>query len=209
MTTRNFITIIFLLAYITPFLFIANNNPSLTFYDLAEWTTLLPGERSSFPPLTIAFALRLNILLLVLYLASVYHPTLLLHKVVLYGAIVSLVIAQLPPLEILQTLQDTNYQQQLLFAIVSTAILLLKIQLPRLFNDYEKFVCLFIAFLGTTALLFAWQHTSKSFSDYKLVAQPAIALGLFFLTYSLCFVYGIKQKRDAMASRLILQKSET
>lgn len=110
-----------LTSYCLPWVMNVGNGLTINAYDLAEWASLSPTVRAQ-PLLYTALFLRLPLVMLTGFIALVAPPR--FNGLWLYHAAICflLVMAQLPPLEFLNQLNDPNYQQQFALALVSSII---------------------------------------------------------------------------------------
>ncbi|PJF20725.1 MAG: hypothetical protein CUN56_14715, partial [Phototrophicales bacterium] len=136
-----------LFGYVVPWVIAPASSLTLGAYDLAEWTTLHPSQTITAPPLSIAFILRLQLVIITLLVGlNAMTDRLRLLSTVL---IILLSIAQLPPLDFLTTSSgNINYQQQFIFATIS-----LFAGYVLIFFKPMRFVGIMIAILTTVGII--------------------------------------------------------
>ena len=93
---------------------------TLNAYDLAEWASLHPAQRSSNPPLVVPLLLRVHLLILCALAGLVAHGK--LEKRAAALMIVALAVAQLPPIEFVNDIGNLNYRQQFGLALGGLAL---------------------------------------------------------------------------------------
>lgn len=159
---------------------------SMTLYDLAEWTTLLPGERSATPGLLLALALRLHMVLLTCTLATASTAVPRSIRMTTTLLLITLLIFQLPPLEFLSSFKDSNYQQQVLLVVLSLIPCCLYIFKSNLLNDYANFIFVIVGGIGLLLLGYALHRTEQSFQDYGLSVSVGWGTICLIMAYCLC-----------------------
>ncbi len=111
--------VLLLLTYSLPWLINPGNGLTVNAYDLAEWTSLSPVVRTQ-PLLYTSLFLRLPLMLITWLIALVTpQPRFSIVWLCHTALCLSLVIAQMPPLEFLMQPNDPNYQQQFGLASLS------------------------------------------------------------------------------------------
>lgn len=99
-----------LVGLLLPWLVAPAAGMTLNAYDLAEWASLHPAQRSSNPPLVVPLLLRVQLLILCALTGLVARGK--MQKQVAALVIVALAIAQLPPIEFVNDIGNLNYRQQ-------------------------------------------------------------------------------------------------
>lgn len=100
--------------FVLPWMVTPASGITLNAYDLGEWASLMPAVQAETPALLTAFVLRLGLLWIASAIASLHGSRLL--RAVMIGLIV---VAMLPPFEILSNSGDPNYRQLLFLAFIS------------------------------------------------------------------------------------------
>lgn len=187
MTIRIIIVCLIVLGCIAPFTVHPTQALTFSVYDLAEWSTLLPAEQTASPGLLLAFSLRLHVLLLTMTVLMLWPRGKWFARISLVLAVLMMALLQSPPLEFLKTSGDRNYQQQLLFSVLSV-IALLWLPIRHHFNDYTNFIWGGIGIVGLLALLYGVVNSLRYEALYGLNSNPGLAVPCLVLAYGLCLI---------------------
>ena len=167
-----------LTAYLLPWSVAPTAPMTLNAWDLAEWTSLHPAQRTATPGLLAPLLLRLQATLLAILCATALPG----RDRLLAGIVIVLALAQLPPLEFINQLGDANYQQQALLAALTIGFTLIAARwLPRRWHGMAQ-IC--VAALGA---LTSVAGLSLALSLYALSLQagePGAGFGLMLLAYA-------------------------
>lgn len=178
-----------LIAYILPWIVTPTAPLTLGAYDLAEWTSLHPSQPSTSPPLIVAFALRVQLVIIAIIIALIANQ----HSEQLFSSvlIIILAIAQLPPFEFISALDNINYQQQFIFASLSLiAGLILTFWKP------SQFIPIIITTLTVIGGILAIVGINEAQNLYRLsFEQPSMGVGviIFLISYMLIGVVTIRE----------------
>jgi len=110
------------LGYILPWAAAASSALTFSAYDLAEWTSLIPGVRYGAEPMAAPGQLRAVLIVFTLLIALLPRRRRSAAGALSAAAALALVIAQLPPLEYFMDAgfhADVNYGQQFTFSVLS------------------------------------------------------------------------------------------
>lgn len=167
------ILIALIIAYLLPWV---TNRPSglvLGAYDLAEWASLHPAAYATIPTLLPSLLLRIHLTYIVL-LGITYLP---MHLAIPW--LISLCIAQAPPLEFFSQLSNVNYQQQIALAVISALVGVFLLLSPRKSVVY-RWVRLFIALTGVLGVVWGYQLAYQLIEPFKL--DTHIGFGPIFIS---------------------------
>ncbi len=162
-----------LTGYLLPWIVAPASSMSLNAFDLAEWTSLHPLQRSSTIPLLAALQLRLHLLIL----AAIFTWV---SKDILPGAIVAAVVllaaaAQLPPPEFVGQLSDGNFRQQFALACASAILPLLMWRL-----DHARLKLRLTMSLAALGIAIALAGQKQADTLYRLALEEGgPGLGMF------------------------------
>jgi len=164
-------------SYCTPWIQSSGASLSLTGYDLAEWTSLVPGIRYGEQPMLVPGLLRAQMLFLTV--AITLLPSRRKSGFWWFCGLIAmlLVIAQLPPIEYFLDVGwqlDVNYGQQATLAILSLINASVCWLLPR--NQAREAV---LVLIGATAIVSAISGVSKSLALATALEIPtSVGLGV-------------------------------
>lgn len=148
---------------------------TLNAYDLAEWASLIPAQRATTPPLLVPLLLRLQFVIVGALLASIVQGR--RQKLAASFAIAALAIGQLPPIEFALDINNLNYRQQFVLAIISLGVGF-ALLLPAA-RRVSRLVTLFGAGAGIATSAFGLSQAMALYSGFHL--RSAIGAG-FWIT---------------------------
>jgi hypothetical protein len=195
-----FLIALALVAYTQTFLNTNNTALSLTAYDLAEWLSLLPSQRTDSIPLLASLLFRIHLVIVVVCLLTMRRYFAHGFSQIILGVAFLLVIAQLPPLEFLANRNDINYQQQFFLASISLCFIVVSF-----FSDYAKTIIYVVLLFGILALVVAIPNAQSLMNAYRLNTSLGFGSLLLGITYIAMFLWFWQQKRGS--SSLPLSKT--
>ena len=167
-----------LVGYLLPWMVAPTAPMTLNAYDLAEWTRLHPTQLGT--PLVVPLLLRLQLPVIILLAALFARDS--LTRLLAMIIILSLSVAQLPPLEFLTiSRHDSNYQQQFLLAAIS-----LIAGLALFARKPSRPMALAAVGLAITGLLSALAGQHQAQRLYQLSSQaglPGVGAGILAFAY--------------------------
>ena len=167
-----------IVAYLLPWIVASNAAMTLQAWDLAEWTSLHPAQRSATPGLITPLLLRSHLLLI----AALACISLGENRWLAAGIAAALAVAQLPPLEFLSQPGDGNYQQQAFLALLTIAVAPL---LPRILTRPARALAqLCLAAAGLLLAALGWTQAQALFHSALEVGAPGAGLWLMLLMYA-------------------------
>ncbi len=186
-----FVTLVIIALYACTLPWVSNPGAalSLSAYDLAEWTSLVPTIRAGSPPLLPTLLLRLPLLWLAWLVA--------LQPGQRWGrglAVLIAAVALLPPLQFVKTPDDINYRQQFILAGLTLVVGLLGVS--DRWVRWHGVLALAIAVVGAIGALVGTTQGYTLMRDYQLPVQ--IGLGGIVFTMSLVLI-GLQQTRQLTA----------
>ena len=117
-----------LIGYVQPWIVLQSGPMTLNAFDLAEWASLVPLQRSTTPPLLASLLLRSPPVILSLVLGAAAGRK---RWVMSAAAICLLSASQLPPFEFVYDINNLNYRQQAALAALSLVAGFLLLPLVR------------------------------------------------------------------------------
>lgn len=167
-----------LAGYVLPWIVAPTAPLTLNAFDLAEWTSLHPTQFGT--PLLVPLLLRLQLPIITVLVALLANKSLM--KLLAAVIILSLSVAQLPPLEFLTiSRHDSNYQQQFLLAAIS-----LIAGLTLLRWAPSRRLALATGCLAAIGLLASLVGQSQAQLLYQMSLQegvPGVGLGVLAVAY--------------------------
>jgi hypothetical protein len=173
------IILLVLIAYLMPLLIVSASPLSMTSYDLAEWLSLAPSQRTASIPLIVPFLLRVQpVIISLLFLINLQHVK---YRKAILGILVVAQLALLPPLEFFSTPNDPNYQQQLFITLLGIIVLII----CQIFTDYAKNISLPLSIGALVSLGYVVTIATPIFTDYRLTTSFGLGLIGMVIGYSL------------------------
>lgn len=171
--TSLLVAVLLLLAYVSPWVYspVASLSPGA--YDLAEWTSLHPAVRASWPPLLTTLLLRLPLACSAILLAFTPVRSAWARASVL-ALLGLLVLAQLPPVEFFLSdgvRADRNYQQQFALAVLTLVGGGIALILPPRPRRWQAYVVAWLALVGGIAALVGLLRGLALLRAYALPVQ--------------------------------------
>lgn len=174
--------------YVLPWAGLGQGAVQFNGHDFAEWLSLLPAERQASPALLAVFSVRMYLVFALCLVAS------FLQGRVCVGLAILLSVSLLPPLEFLQNLQDSNYQQQALVAALALILPLSVTRLPIASRRYALAACITLMGLGGAFLL--WR-VSVLAETYQITLTPNLgAFGVALSVFWGIVFWGLTQRQD-------------
>lgn len=192
------------LAFVLPVVVGPASSVSFNLFDLAEWASLVPAERSASPALMVSFALRLQMLaamLIAVYLLTMRNVSSRALPFFILPGITILSIAQLPPLEILSQPSDPNYRQQLFLALSSFLISLIIWRIAH--YHYAKYILIMAALLAGFGLIAALHTAQQYLTQYQIFAAYGAAAPVLLIFYLVVILTVLQTKRAPQRSSLV------
>jgi len=163
-----------LIAYVVPWSSSSINSLNLGAYDLAEWSNRLS---------TASLLLRLQLTLITLLFAIAYRPTHWMQRWLWVGIILILTVAQLPPLDFITRLDDSNQRQQ--FILATMTLLGCGIG-PWLANRLAKILLVVpLAFTGIVTSIIGVQQAITLMQQFQSETTWNIGVPLLVIAYLL------------------------
>lgn len=188
--------ILALIAYAVPWVLNPSHALDLNAYDFAEWLSLHPAEQQTTPPLRHTLLLRGQLTILTLMVAISSPRPLLTASWWLRLIIVSVMcVAQLPPLEFIRNLGDTNQQQQFILVVVSVMGSIIGMITPL--HQIRWYVVAGLATTGILSLIIALPPALESMRAYQLPANAGIGSFMLAGVYIGIFLYSLNANRAA------------
>jgi hypothetical protein len=159
---------------------------SFNLFDLAEWASLLPAERSAEVALVLSFMLRIQIIYVMLFVVF-----LLTMRKDLRGLaapfVIAVAVSQLPPPEFISQPGDLNYRQQALITALCLAGGSAALALRA--HNYTKAIWLLLI-SGSGLLLAALWSARSHLTQYQIfdhfgLGGPALMLAYLLATFVL------------------------
>ena len=166
--------------YLLPWIVASSGPMTLNAFDLAEWASLVPAQRGTFPPLIVPLLLRTQPVLLSLLLSVIAVGRKGMAVAAL--AICLVAIAQLPPFEYVYDINNLNYRQQFVLAVVSLVAGLLLLPHGRRWIALAVKLALAIVGIGTATL--GLSGAMALFSQFGLAAVPGAGIWILILGYA-------------------------
>ncbi len=170
-------------------------------YDLAEWTTLHPAARSSFPPLLPSLLLRASLgVLAVLFALGVAGQGRALLRGAASLAALALALSLFPPVEFFTIARgDPNYRQQFALGLLTLLLVVGLLGRGGRFSWTARLAVVLVLSLGGIgcSLLGAWRGVALF--DTLGVSLSFGAGGVLFVgalgTVALVSIWGLRQDR--------------
>lgn len=177
-----------LYGYLQPWIIAPAGSMSLNAYDLAEWASLIPAQRSTSPPLAVPLLLRLQPLILSLLLSIIASGR--RGLALSAAAICLLAIAQLPPFEFIYDINNLNYRQQFVLAAVSLLAGLGLVLLQRAW--LSTILMLALATVGIATAALGLSEAIALYSIFGMAAAPGAGIWIMGLCYALVLLLGLR-----------------
>lgn len=184
-----------LVAYLLPWIVAPNATMTLQAWDLAEWTSLHPAQRSATPALIAPLLLRSQLFILALVTALALNR----WRWIASATGLVLALAQLPPLEFVVQLDDANYQQQTLLAVLT----LVGVSLPPFIFPLRWHALAQLGLAAVGALTSAF-GLSQALSLYRMSlgeGEPGAGFWLMLLAYAGMMLLALQQATTKEAAR--------
>jgi hypothetical protein len=150
-------------------------------YDLAEWSSLIPGNE----PLLISLFLRLQLVFILGFMLTNVSVKRSPHERFLQVALaVGLLVAQLPPLEFFQNMRDPNQFQQFSLVVFST-MLMGTAWLVRRFRRAVNYLRLLLCLLAMSSTVAALILSSRAFSQFGLLPVVGYGVWIYLVTWGI------------------------
>ncbi len=183
---------------------VVNNGAALTLnpLDFAEWTSLYPAVMGEAVPMSTTLFLRLFWVCTAAVIGFGFSSA----KKVRALIIVAMTLGLLPPFEFLGALDNPNYRQQALIAILTLGIGLIGI--AGLGKGYRSAIVMIAGILGMVAV-FAGITRGLTFME-ELHLSPGIGIGAILAAGGfgvLAVIYGYKQLGQRFSRHPIAQQA--
>lgn len=173
-------------------------------YDLAEWTTLHPAARSSFPPLLPSLLLRASLgVLAMLFALDVVEQNRALLRGAASLAALTLALSLFPPVEFFTIARgDPNYQQQFALGLLTLLLVVGLLGRGGRFSWTARLAMVLVLSLGGIgcSLLGAW-HAVTLFHSMGVSLSVGAGSVLFagaLGIIALVSVWGLRQDRRGL-----------
>lgn len=174
-----------LVGLLLPWLLAPSAAMTLNAYDLAEWASLHPAQRSANPPLVAPLLLRVQLVILCALIGVVTQGV--RGKGAAGLVILSLAVAQLPPIEFVSDIGNLNYRQQFGLALAS-----LVLGMMTLLWINRRWKPLFVAALGLVGALTTLAGGWLALDVYaSLAGGGGAGLGLWIAATAYVCLFGI------------------
>lgn len=166
--------------YLLPWIVASSGPMTLNAFDLAEWASLVPAQRGTFPPLAVPLLLRLQPVLLSLLAGLIALGR--KEMAIAALAICLIAIAQLPPFEYVHDINNLNYRQQFVLAAISLVAGFLLLPLRRRWIALA--VALTLAITGIVTATLGLSGATALYNQFGLAAAQGAGIAILILCYA-------------------------
>lgn len=178
-----------LLAYILPWNTNAIHSLNLGAYDLAEWLSLHPATQPLRVP---SLLLRGQLVIIAWLFALEYAPSRRWLWIAVLGLLVA---AQLPPLDFITRLGDTNQQQQFILALVALPGVGISVWLAQ--KQIKLFFVVGLAGGGIIIAIIGALQAQPLIAQYQQVSGLGVGMPMLVASYVVWIVWNIARGRRA------------
>ena len=175
--------------YLLPWIVASSGPMTLNAFDLAEWASLIPAQRGTSPQLLVPLLLRTQPVLLtsLLGVVAVGRKEMAIAAI----AICLLAIAQLPPFEYVYDINNLNYRQQFVLAVVSlvAGFCLLPLRRQRLMIVVK----LALALVGMVTAMLGLSGAITLFSQFGLAAAHGAGFWILISCYAATIAFSLHE----------------
>jgi len=171
--------VVALCGYALPWIVAPIGSMTLNGHDLAEWSSLVPSQRATSPPLLAPLLIRVQPVMLSLLLGGIATGG--RRMAMTAAAILLLAASQLPPFEFVYDINNLNYRQQ--FSLASFSLIVGLCLIPLQTRRLPVLITLPIAAAGLVASAFGLSMTLALYGAFELNAVPGAGIWVLGLSY--------------------------
>ena len=168
-----------LFGYVQPWIVAPAGSLTLNAYDLAEWSSLVPAQRATSPPLLAPLLLRLPLTILCALLGAIAQGR--GAKSLSAFAIVILALAQLPPVEFALDINNLNYRQQ--FSLAALSLIAGFSLMLRSGRRFTALVSLALSAAGVATSILGYAGAEALYQRFHLDPSPGAGLWIMILAW--------------------------